>query len=59
MNILSAVLWTIATILLVFWIVGLIANATFGGLLHLLIVLILATVAIEVVRIVSRPKKTQ
>ncbi|MBZ0134809.1 MAG: lmo0937 family membrane protein [Planctomycetes bacterium] len=56
MNSLSAVLWTIAAILLVFWIVGLIAQATFGGLIHLLLVLIVAAVAIEVVRIVSRPK---
>ena len=54
MNRLSAVLWTIVAVLLVVWIVGLIAHATFGGLIHLLVVLMVAAVAIEVVRMLSR-----
>jgi hypothetical protein len=46
----SAVLWTIAAILLVFWLIGMVAQATFGGLLHLLLVLIVVAVAIDLVR---------
>ena len=34
-------LWTIVGILLVLWLVGLIAGSTFGGLLHLLLVVAL------------------
>lgn len=34
-------LWTIIGILLVLWLVGLIAGSTFGGLLHLLLVVAL------------------
>jgi hypothetical protein len=46
----SALLWTIAGILLVIWLIGMVAQMTFGGLLHLLLVLIVVAVAIELVR---------
>ena len=32
-------LWTIFVILLVLWLVGLVSSATFGGFIHLLLVL--------------------
>ena len=32
-------LWTIFVILMILWLLGLVAGATFGGLVHLLIVL--------------------
>jgi hypothetical protein len=46
---LSSVLWTIAAILLVFWIIGLVAQMTFGGLLHLLLVLIVVAVVLDII----------
>ena len=32
-------LWTLITVLLVLWLFGVVANATMGGLIHLLLVL--------------------
>ncbi|MBK8207703.1 MAG: lmo0937 family membrane protein [Planctomycetes bacterium] len=43
-------LWTVVAILLVLWILGMVASSTFGGLLHVLLILIIAAVIIEVVR---------
>jgi len=47
---LSAILWTVAGVLLVLWLIGLIAQMTFGGLLHLLLVLIVVAAVIDIVR---------
>ncbi|HWH24739.1 MAG TPA: lmo0937 family membrane protein [Candidatus Limnocylindria bacterium] len=35
---LANILWTVLVILVVLWLVGLVANVTAGGLIHLLIV---------------------
>lgn len=32
-------LWTIAVILIVLWVLGLVSNATMGGFIHLLLVI--------------------
>jgi hypothetical protein len=40
-------LWTIITILLVLWLVGLVAGQTFSGLLHLLLVVALVVFVVN------------
>ena len=50
MNGLSGLLWTVAAILLVLWIVGMVSANTFGGLLHVMLILIVAAVVIEILR---------
>lgn len=50
MNGLSSLLWTVAAIVLVLWILGLVTSNAFGGLLHLLLILFIAVIIIEVVR---------
>ncbi len=57
MNGLSGVLWTVALILLVLWILGFALNAV-GGIVHVLVVLFLIVVAIEVFRMATRSKRT-
>lgn len=42
-------LWTIAAILLVLWLVGLVSNVTVGGFLHLLLVLAIVAVVIQLI----------
>jgi len=46
MNGIAALLWTVAGILLVLWILGLAFSTTFGGLIHLLLVVVLVSVVI-------------
>lgn len=43
-------LWTIAVVLLVLWVLGLVTSTTMGGLLHLLLV---AAIAIVLIRIIQ------
>ena len=50
MNAISAVLWTIVAIFLVLWLVGMVASYTFGGLIHLFLIVLLVAVVIEIVR---------
>ena len=50
MNSMSAVIWIVAAVLLVVWLGGIIASSTFGGLLHVLLVLGVAAVVFELVR---------
>jgi hypothetical protein len=50
MNALSGLLWTIAVIVLVLWILGLVTSNAFGGLVHVLLVLFIVIVVLEVVR---------
>jgi hypothetical protein len=50
----STLLWTVAVVLLVLWLIGTVSKSTFGGLLHVLLILIVAAVVIELVR----PKRT-
>jgi hypothetical protein len=42
-------LWTIVAILLVLWLIGLVGSYTFGGLIHLLLVLAVVVVAIQLI----------
>jgi hypothetical protein len=43
-------LYTIAMILLVLWLVGLVSSYTMGGLIHLLLVLAIVAVLIRVIQ---------
>lgn len=42
-------LWTLAVILLVLWVLGLVTSATFGGLLHLLLALAIVFVLVQLI----------
>ena len=43
-------LWTIAVILLVLWLVGLVSSYTMGGFIHILLVIAIAVVLIRVIQ---------
>jgi len=43
-------IWTIAIVLLVLWLLGLITSHTFGGAIYVLLVVALVIVAFDVVR---------
>lgn len=43
-------LWTIAVVLVVLWLLGIVANVTLGGFIHLLIVLAVASVLIRIIQ---------
>lgn len=43
-------LWTIAVVLLVLWLVGLVTSYTMGGFIHILLLLALAAVLIRVIQ---------
>lgn len=43
-------LWLIFTILLVLWLLGMVSSYTFGGFLHLLLVIAIAAVLIRVIQ---------
>ncbi|MBN1892212.1 MAG: lmo0937 family membrane protein [Clostridiales bacterium] len=43
-------LWTIAAILLLLWVVGLITSTTFGGFVHVLVVIALILVIVQLLR---------
>ena len=40
-------LWTIAVILLILWVLGLVSSYTLGGLIHLLLVVAIVVVVIQ------------
>jgi hypothetical protein len=40
------VFWTIAAILIVLWVLGLVSNASMGGLIHLLLVIAIIVVVL-------------
>jgi hypothetical protein len=42
--------WTIAIVLLVLWLLGLLTSHTFGGLIYILLVVALIVVIVNVVR---------
>jgi len=42
-------IWTIFVILLVLWLVGMVSSVTFGGLIHLLLVIALVMLVINLV----------
>lgn len=43
-------LWLIFSILLVLWLLGMVSSYTFGGFLHLLLVIAIAAVLIRVIQ---------
>jgi len=43
-------LWTIALILIVLWVLGFVSSYTMGGLLHVLLVLAIVVVLIRVIQ---------
>jgi hypothetical protein len=44
------VLWTIFTVLLVLWLLGLVTSYTLGGFIHILLVLAIVTLLIRVIQ---------
>ena len=43
-------LWTIAVILIVLWLLGLVSNNTMGGFIHILLVIAIVVVLLRVIR---------
>jgi hypothetical protein len=43
-------LWTIFIILLILWLLGVVSSYTFGGFIHLLLVLAIAVVLIRIIQ---------
>lgn len=43
-------LWTIAAILVVMWLLGLVTSTTLGGFIHLLLVIAVIVVLVRVIR---------
>lgn len=43
-------LWTIAVILLVLWVLGLVTSYTMGGLIHILIIVAIVVVLVRVIQ---------
>lgn len=43
-------LWTIAVILIVLWLVGLVSSTTMGGFIHLLLVIAIVVIVINVIQ---------
>jgi hypothetical protein len=43
-------LWTIAVIMLILWLLGLVSSYTMGGFIHLLLVVAVVVVAIEIIQ---------
>jgi len=43
-------LWTIAIILVVLWLVGLISSYTFGGFIHILLVIAVIVIVVKLIQ---------
>ncbi|HSB18151.1 MAG TPA: lmo0937 family membrane protein [Bryobacteraceae bacterium] len=43
-------LWTLAVVLFVLWVLGLVTSYTMGGLLHLLLVVALVVVVLQIIQ---------
>lgn len=43
-------LWTITVLLVLLWLVGMVSNYTLGGLIHILLLLAVASVLIRVIQ---------
>jgi hypothetical protein len=43
-------LWTLFVILLILWLLGVVSSYTFGGFIHLLLILAIAVVLIRVIQ---------
>jgi hypothetical protein len=44
------VLWTIAVVLLILWLLGLVSSYTMGGFIHILIVIAIVVVLIRIIQ---------
>jgi hypothetical protein len=44
------VLWTITVLLVLLWLIGMVSNYTLGGLIHILLLLAVASVLIRVIQ---------
>ena len=45
----SDMLWTIAVLLVIMWLLGMVSNFTLGGFIHVLLLLAIASVLIRVI----------
>ncbi len=43
-------LWTIALILIILWVLGLVSSYTMGGLIHILLVIAIIVVLLNIIR---------
>jgi hypothetical protein len=43
-------LWTIAVVLLILWVLGLVSNYTMGGFIHVLLVIAIVVVLVRIIR---------
>jgi len=43
-------LWTIAAVLIILWVMGMIASTTMGGFLHILIVIAIIVILVQIIR---------
>jgi hypothetical protein len=43
-------LWTIAVILVILWLLGLVSNYTMGGFIHVLLVIAIVVVLVNIIR---------
>ena len=43
-------LWTVAVVLLILWVLGLLTSYTMGGLVHLLLVIAIVVILLNVIR---------
>jgi hypothetical protein len=43
-------LWTIFVILMIMWLLGMVSSYTFGGFIHLLLILAIAVVLINIIQ---------
>ena len=46
----SKMLWTIAVILIVLWLLGLVSSYTMGGFIHILLVLAIVVILVNVIQ---------
>ena len=43
-------LWTIAVIMIILWVLGLVSNYTMGGLIHILLVIAVIVVLVNIIQ---------
>jgi hypothetical protein len=46
----STLLWTICTILIILWLLGLVSGHTMGGVVHILLVIAIVVVLVRVIQ---------
>ena len=43
-------LWTVAVVLMILWLLGMVTSYTLGGFIHILLILAIATVLIRIIQ---------